>query len=44
MKNRKQGIFRENINLRCLRFWSIWNGPRILTYCGAWSDSGTEEV
>jgi len=43
-KNREQRIFKANMNLLCLRFWSVWNGLRILTYCRAWSDSGTEEV
>jgi len=43
-KNREQGIFRVNMNLLYLRFWSVWNGPKILSYCGVWSDSGIKEV
>jgi len=43
-KNREQEIFRANMNLLCLRFWSVWNDPRILSYCGVWSDSRIEKV
>jgi len=43
-KNREQGILRANMNLLCLRFWSIWNDPKILSYCGTWSNSETEIV
>ena len=43
-KNREQGIFRENMHLFCLRFWSVRNDPKILRYCGVWSNSETDEV
>jgi len=43
-KNRKQEIFRANMNLLRLRFWLVWNGPKILNYCGTWSDSQTDGI